>query len=178
VFFNELISEKSVKMIRRPRIKVAANLNVARRSSNKISDEINKNIEKSEVNSSSDEKTQASIENPIENVSLETKPIEKIVENDCAIEVEENTTKLNENSCKSCPEDANKNLIIQSSSNVDDNTFKTPMNLSRNEFETTQQTSSSNKYRKFKFAPTLTSSRTSLKSQVIIDNILIYHQFS
>lgn len=153
-------------MIRRPRIKVAANINVARRSSSKTGDEINKNNEKSEVNSIQNETNQLSVENTIEKVSSETEPIEKIVENDCAIEVEENTTKLNENSCKSCPDDANKDLAVLPCSNIDDNTFKTPMYMSRNEPETTQQTSSSNKFRKFKFAPRLNSSRTSSKPQV------------
>lgn len=152
--------------MRRQRIKVAANVNVARRSSSKVNDETIKNNEKSEVNSENIVKDPQPVESLESLVSTESEPINVSVKDDCAIESTENTAKIAENACKSCPELPEDAKVSHPLPKLDDNTFKTPMKLPRIEPDIATTSSIPNKFRKSKLIPRLDSSRTATKSQV------------
>lgn len=155
-------------MLRRPRIKVVANLSVGRRSINKTSDELNKNNKNDETNSE-DYDGVVNDAPSVANVSSECEPatvVDKVVS---AISKIDNVSNLNENVSESCPavlDNKVTNSEVSSTSQTHDNTFKTPMNLPKNDSDISSQSSIPSKYRKFKFAPRLDSHRNAIKPQV------------
>lgn len=152
-------------MIRRPRVKVALNLSAGRRSTVKSSEEPNKS-------NKSDETKSADLISAISddaNVSAEREsPPNVAVVADNAITPPDNASNLNENVAVSYPSAGLDNRInsseVSTTSQSDDNTFKTPMKLTKNDSDTSTQSSITNKFRKFKFAPRLDSFRNVGKS--------------
>lgn len=155
-------------MLRRPRIKVVANLSVGRRSINKTSDEINKNNKNDEISTEEVDEIVNGASNDA-NVSSECEPVRVVDKADGAITQIDNVINLNENVAESCSavlDNKITNSEVSSAPQKHDNTFKTPMNLSKTDTDNSSQSSISSKYRKFKFAPRLDSHRNTVKPQV------------
>lgn len=144
-------------MIRRPRVKVALNLSAGRRSISKNSGETEKNIKSDEINN---EELVGACNNE-EPVSSESQSAQIESKIDNVITQFDNVSNLNENVADGpAVLDSNKvNSEVTITSTTNDNTFKTPMKLSKNDSDTSSQSSMSSKYRKFKFAPRLDAFR-------------------
>lgn len=148
-------------------MKVALNLSAGRRSINKNSEETSKNNKTDEINSA--DLVTASDD---ANVSSEREPAHVALANDSTISQSDNASNLSENVAESsCPaavlDDKVSASEPSSTTQSSDNTFKTPMNLSKVDSDTFTQSSVSSKYRKFKFAPRLDSFRNIAKPQQV-----------
>lgn len=169
--------------MRRARIKVTANLSASRRTANKTSvdtqnasKEIDNEITKTQendVNSQSQSETTAGLS---QIHSIDVKSSIDTTLNDCASNHDENFPKLTEKSTEArpaTPESAQKKLTSDIEARPDESsTFKTPMQMPRAEIDSSgtlsssQPSTSSNKFRRFKIAPRLNTSRNVVKLQV------------
>lgn len=168
-------------MLRRARIKVAANLSTQRRSGNKNSSETQNatkdNIQKSKENDANSqpehEKSEASSQSTV--ISSQSS-IESFQQDDIS-SVDKNEEKLNEKSLELNPAE-NEATEKRLSYSVElpiaqldkSSTFKTPLQMPRAEIDSSVPSasqSSGNKFRRFKIAPRLNTSRNVPKVQVI-----------
>lgn len=173
--------------MRRARIKVTANLSATRRTANKTNadkqnatketdNEIDSKSQENNVNSPSQPETTVEISQPLTNEGKSSIDSTAI---DCASSPSENFLKLNEKSSESDPvtaESAQKQLTsdteAQPSPQNEPSTFKTPMQMPRAEIDSagtsssSQPSTSSSKFRRFKIAPRLNTSRNVAKPQV------------
>ena len=162
--------------MRRSRIKVTANLSTTRRSTNKSSgDSQNSTTNGGEstnddVNSQQQQKPTDEIPHP-QSVDLKLQSESK--KNDCASILSENSSSLNEAEPVAAENDPN--VIAKDSHEVTTHsnepaTFKTPLQMPRAESDSSgssaQASTSSNKFRRFKIAPRLNTSRNVTKFQV------------
>lgn len=166
--------------MRRSRIKVTANLSATRRPANKSSgDSQNATTNGGEstnddVNSQHQQITTDEVSLP---QSVDLKSPTESKKNDCASILSENSSSLNEKSFEVDPVAAGNdpNVITKDSQEVTSHsnepvTFKTPLQMPRAENDSSgisaQASTSSNKFRRFKIAPRLNTSRNVTKFQV------------